>query len=286
VHNGARFVQRALDSVLGQTMQDFEIIAVDDGSTDETSEVIASVQDRRVRLVSQPNRGLASARNRGVDEANGKLIAFLDADDEWLPDKLSKQLSSFRPGVVVYSDVMFWDDRRDQAIGTYVVFDRFPRRADKFSGDLLTTLLAQSVVHPSSIMIAREDFNVVGAFDVSFPLAEDWDLCLRCAETMTFVRIEEPLVKVYRRPDSLSSDSARMIVAGTKVLEAARGRLIAAGRFDDRLKAAAALGDFGVRDMSRARRSLFAAAARRPWMIGRWRWAVSALLWGLLRGRE
>lgn len=283
VHNGARFVRRALDSVLGQTIQDLEVVTVDDGSTDGTAEIITSVQDPRVHLVSQSNSGLASARNRGAQEADSEVLAFLDADDEWLPDKLARQLPSVRRGVVVYSDVTFWDEPTGRDIGTYKVFDRWPKDLEKFSGDLLEPLLAQNIVHPSTVVMTRADFEAAGRFDTTLRMVEDWDLWLRCAETMSFLRIEEPLARIRRRPDSLGADASGIRTAGTKVLSAARARLVESGRFDDKLKVATGLGEFAIRDMSAARRTLFGSVARRPWDLSRWRWAMSALLWPLIR---
>src|ERR1044072_1267030 len=92
LYNKAPYVRRALDSIQAQTFSDFEVIVVDDGSTDEGARIVESYTDARVRLVTQPNAGPGPARNRGIAEAKGEFIAFLDADDEWLPDYLSESL--------------------------------------------------------------------------------------------------------------------------------------------------------------------------------------------------
>src|SRR5437764_13661053 len=90
-YNAAKTVGRAVDSVLAQTFADFELIVIDDGSTDSTAEVVQSRRDQRIRCITVANGGVASARNRGLDLASGDLVAFLDADDAWLPTKLERQ---------------------------------------------------------------------------------------------------------------------------------------------------------------------------------------------------
>src|SRR6266446_940152 len=92
LYNKVRYIQRALDSVLAQTYTDFEVIVVDDGSTDGGAEVVACCTDRRVRLIRQSNQGPGPARNRGVEEAAGGYVAFLDSDDEWLPAFLERSV--------------------------------------------------------------------------------------------------------------------------------------------------------------------------------------------------
>ena len=95
--NYGRFLEQAIQSVLGQTFQDFELIVVDDGSTDDTREVLARFEsDRRVRCLFQANRGDAAARNTGILNAGGRYVAFLDSDDYWMPEKLERQLGIMR----------------------------------------------------------------------------------------------------------------------------------------------------------------------------------------------
>src|SRR5262252_3345733 len=92
LYNKERWIKRALDSIACQTLTDFEVIVVDDGSTDGGSDVVANYKDPRVRMVHQPNAGPGSARNRGIAEARGELLAFLDADDEWFPNYLQDSI--------------------------------------------------------------------------------------------------------------------------------------------------------------------------------------------------
>ena len=94
--NYGKYIERAIDSILTQTYQDFEIIVVDDGSTDNTKEIIRSKKSDKIRYFYQENKGAPAARNKGIVESKGKYIAFLDADDEWLPTKLEKQVDKFQ----------------------------------------------------------------------------------------------------------------------------------------------------------------------------------------------
>jgi glycosyltransferase involved in cell wall biosynthesis len=255
-----------------------EIVTVDDGSTDRTREVVASFNDARITTITQDNRGLAAARNRGIAEATHSLIAFLDADDEWFPERIEKQLPFASAGRFISSDALFWDERSGKDIGTYALFDRFPRDQRKFIGNVLQGLLAQNFIHPSTVLINRKDLLDHGGFNESLPVAEDWDMWLRLAEDMHHERVDFPLARVRRRPDSLQADSVRLTEFSTRVLDEAAHRLRLGGRLDDRLRASLGLGYFGSRATSKARHELFMAAIRRPWRFSRWYWAGASLV--------
>src|ERR1700742_2594037 len=94
LYNKARFVRRTIDSILGQRFTDFEVIVVNDGSSDGGEKIVEAISDPRLRLISQPNAGPGAARNRGLAEARGEYVAFLDSDDEWLPDFLTIAVSA------------------------------------------------------------------------------------------------------------------------------------------------------------------------------------------------
>ncbi|MCF3623160.1 glycosyltransferase family 2 protein, partial [Planktothrix agardhii] len=109
VYNGEKTIQKTIESVLQQTWQDFELIVINDGSQDATLEILSSIQDPRLRILSYSNAGLASSRNRGITEATGEYISFLDADDLWTPDKLEAQFQALEEhpeAAVAYS----WTD--------------------------------------------------------------------------------------------------------------------------------------------------------------------------------
>ena len=188
--NRAQDVAAAVASVLDQTWTDFELIVVDDGSTDDTDAALAPLADR-IRLLRQPNRGVSAARNAGIDAARGRLIAFLDSDDRWLPKKLAVQKA-------------FFDAHSDARIcQTEEVWIRNGvrvnpgRRHRKPSGNIFIPSLALCLVSPSAVMMRRELFDAIGRFDETLPACEDYDLWLRVACRYPVHLIDEPLIVKY-----------------------------------------------------------------------------------------
>lgn len=185
--NRARFVGRAIDSVLSQTFQDFELIVVDDGSTDGTAELL-SKNYPNIRIFLQPNRGVASARNLGIRNASGELIAFLDSDDEWLPRKLEKQVSlydSHEPFFICHSDEIWIRngcELKQQA------------KHKKQGGRFFERALERCLISPSSVIISRALLDKVGLFDESLLAAEDYDMWLRITAFHTVRFVEEALI--------------------------------------------------------------------------------------------
>jgi len=177
----------AVDSVLGQSFRDFELIVVDDGSGDGTVEKLAAYGSS-VQLFSQPRRGVAAARNLGTHHSKGAYIAFLDSDDLWNPSKLEVQVAFMR----VHPDA--------QICQTEEIWVRNGRRVNpkkkhrKPSGDVFRASLDLCLVSPSAALMTREMFDRVGGFDESFPVCEDYDLWLRVARDVPIHLIPEPLV--------------------------------------------------------------------------------------------
>jgi glycosyltransferase involved in cell wall biosynthesis len=191
-YNYGRFLAGALDSVLGQSFGDFEVIVIDDGSTDETDTVIAPYRsDRRVRYQRTYHVGASRARNIGICLAQGPLIAFLDADDVWLPHKLEQQVALFRADSdlgVVYARRLLID-----ADGWELEHAQSPH----YRGWVLPQIFRRNFLCFSSSMVRRSAFDDVGLFDEGLPLAMDYDLWLRVALRFRFDYVDEPLVK-YR----------------------------------------------------------------------------------------
>lgn len=197
-YNRASVIRRAIDSVLAQTFEDFELIVVDDGSDDETELVLLQYGDR-IRVVRQSNRGVSSARNRGVAEAEGRLIAFLDSDDEWLPDKLDLQVDRYHAvgePFVCHTDEIWMRDGRE-------LNQKAQHR--KQGGRFFVRALERCLISPSSVMVSRGMFDLRGLFDESLPAAEDYDLWLRITAFHPVDFIPIPLViKHGDRSDQLS----------------------------------------------------------------------------------
>jgi len=190
----AHFLGQALDSVLAQTHRNVEVIVVNDGSPDNTDEVMAPyLSDTRVRYIKQENAGQAVAKNRGIQEATGEFIAFLDADDAWEATKLESQIRLFaRPDVGVTFTMMDFMDEGGKRIPYTVTELSRPRR-----GRVTKELFVDNFVPFSASMVRRKCFEVVGMMDASLRMAIDWDLWLRMSVHYEFDFVEEPLL-LYR----------------------------------------------------------------------------------------
>ncbi|MFA6142101.1 MAG: glycosyltransferase [Candidatus Omnitrophota bacterium] len=193
LYNGKKFIVETIDSVLAQTRKDYEIIVVDDGSTDGAYEEIWKLYGEKIRLFRQENQGIAAARNKAILEARGEFIAFLDHDDIWLPTKLEKQMRMFEanPGVgLVYSNSVILDEG---GIRNRTIFDIEPPKRGHAFYDLL-----KADFIPVMTAITRKDILLdAGLFDKKFIVAEDWDLFLKIARKHEIDYIDEVLVK-YR----------------------------------------------------------------------------------------
>ncbi|HWQ12461.1 MAG TPA: glycosyltransferase [Roseiflexaceae bacterium] len=205
-YNYGRFLPRAVASVLAQTCGDLELIIVDDGSTDETPEVAARLTDRRVRYVRQANQGPGAARNTGIALARGTYLAFLDADDTWLPEKLERQvacISGQEQIALVYTGVVYVNER-----GT--ALRHVPAR---LRGDLFVPLLRENIISgsASSALVRASCIREIGGFPTSIRRNEDWLVWLRIAARWQIEAVDRELVCIMVHPTSASADHYRMI---------------------------------------------------------------------------
>jgi len=186
-YNRAWILKEAVDSVLTQEFGNFELIVVDDGSTDATAELLAAYGDR-VRVLRQTNRGVSAARNAGLAAARGKLIAFLDSDDIWLPRKLPAQVAFYQshPDALINQTEELWvkNGRRVNP----------GKRHRKRGGMIFEPSLDLCLVSPSAVMVRQELFERVGRFDERLPACEDYDLWLRVSCRCPVYLIETPLI--------------------------------------------------------------------------------------------
>lgn len=191
LYNKAPYIARAIDSILSQTMQDFEIVVVDDGATDDGGQIVASYTDPRIRLIRQENQGVSAARNRGIQEARADIIAFLDADDEWLPTKLEKQLAKLKsdPDVGAIYCLYCW---RDLSNG---IISYRPNKSQHINGWILKQQIIEDQTNGApSYVIKRDLFNKIGFFDTALKAREDWDLSIRLATITKIDLVHEVLV--------------------------------------------------------------------------------------------
>lgn len=171
-YNRAHMLKDAIDSVLAQTYPNFELLVVDDGSTDDTQALLESY-GRRIIAIHQSNKGVSAARNRGIRSASGELIAFLDSDDYWRPEKLAVQLDFFmtRPETVLCQTEEIWI-RNGVRVNP-------KQRHKKLSGMIFEASLPLCLISPSAVMMRKALLEEVGVFDETMPACEDYDLWLR-----------------------------------------------------------------------------------------------------------
>lgn len=191
-YNGAAYVADAIESILAQSRRVDEIVVIDDGSTDNTSDIVARYEPYGVRCIRQENRGLPSARNRGIRETSGELIAFLDCDDVWLKEKNALQVAYLlaHPDVaLVAGHVWWWDPIADKRW-----LGRLGTNASRVRRELLVD---NCVGNASGVLLRRSVLERSGTFDPSEVWAEDWELWMRIAAHGKIGFIDRPLI-VYR----------------------------------------------------------------------------------------
>jgi glycosyltransferase involved in cell wall biosynthesis len=283
-YNSAAYLPEAIESALGQTVPPLEVIVVNDGSTDGTARILDQYRGR-IRSIFQENRGLSAARNRGIAAARGDLIAFLDADDIWLPEKLEQQLACLamhpRAGLV-HTDIFWWDERT----GTK---SRRDAEGNEFVGRCSQSLFFRSRVTPSTMLVRGECLAQVGDFDEAIrrPTTQDYDLLFRITRYYELAYVAEPLI-LYRLHGSNFSKQVRAMEEDTlyvlrKVLRAdpdlgkALGRRVVHERlFDLSFSIGYQYHDAG--QSTEARRYLLQALRHRPLSAATWLLYLANLL--------
>jgi len=200
-YNAEAYIETAVDSVLAQRFRNFELIVVDDGSSDSTAARLGAYGDA-LRCIRQPNGGVSRARNRGIEASRGRLVAFLDADDVWLPEKLGRQTSLLATRT---------DSRACYTAATVANAALRPIAVDRCPEGAVTTLnlLLRGNVVPgggSSMQCERELLTEAGGFDPYLSLCADWDMWLRLVARTKIVGVDDPLVIYRRTPGSMSAD--------------------------------------------------------------------------------
>ncbi len=216
VYNAEETIKDTIESVLSQTYSQFEIIVINDGSQDKTLEIVSRILDPRLKVLSYPNAGVSVSRNRGISQAAGDYVSFLDADDLWTPDKLETQLKALQANpqaAVAYS----WTDWIDES-------GQFLRSGGHITvnGDVYAKLLLRDFVESgSNPLIRRQALTEVGGFDESLNLAADWDMWLRLAARYEFVAVPSSQILYRVSPNSMSSNVWKMEAESLQIIERA-----------------------------------------------------------------
>ena len=268
-HNRADSIVQAVTSVLNQSFTDFELIIVDDGSTDDTVDRIEEISDPRMQLCRSPrNEGVSAARNRGIERSRGTWVAFQDSDDEWLPLKLEKQLKGIKNAekkcVASYCGMLVVGPLESEGLArTHTMYIPDSKMTD-VSGDILESILRTSFISTQTMMVRRDILNKLGGFDEALYSLVDWDCALRVSRLGDWAFVDEPLVIQRFSPNSLTRNLDRRVRSTVHVVEKNRDLLsrspdVLANHYRTIAGSYRRLGDF-----DRARQYLRAARESRP----------------------
>ncbi|MGD1703491.1 glycosyltransferase [Dapis sp. BLCC M229] len=205
VFNGQNTIKKTIESVLNQTWKDYELIIINDGSTDSTEEVISNISDPRIKVFNYPNAGPSASRNRGTTIASGKYISFIDADDLWTPDKLEKQLQKLEENPqakLAYS----WTNYIDESDNFLYPGGHITANGNVYEKLLLNNFLENG----SNPLIDRQALIEIGGFDESLFAAEDMDVWFKLAFKYEFVAVPSPQILYRLSTNSLSTNLARV----------------------------------------------------------------------------
>ena len=189
-YNRKEFLKRSIDSAINQTKKPFEIIVVDDGTTDGTETMIKSDYDF-VKFIKQKNKGVSAARNIGIKVSIGEWICFLDSDDEWKRDKLEKQINAMKSN----PDYKFFHSNEIWIKNGLRINQK--KKHKKYGGDIFDKCLDMCRISPSSVMINKTVFDEVGNFNENLVVCEDYELWLRICDKYRVFFIDEPLIIKY-----------------------------------------------------------------------------------------
>ena len=259
--NRADVLSRAIDTVLAQTFANWELIIVDDASTDATPDVLAQARSRdaRIRSIRMDQRvGASRARNTAIDAARSDLIAFLDDDDEWFPEKLHTQVAVLR-------------DRADAGVCCTHFLERDADGVDHLygsaagnGGDLARRLRQGNVLSFSTPVVRRSLLELVGGLDERLPRLQDWDLWLRLSRVTRFAIVPVPLARVHRTAGSISHQPEALRIAAELLLE--KDRNDPALGDGERADLQHALGQLLIANgLSTYGRALVVESLRHPW---------------------
>ncbi|MBI4845999.1 MAG: glycosyltransferase [Candidatus Omnitrophica bacterium] len=206
--NCVKYIRQTLDSALSQDYENFEIICVDDGSTDNTLNILREYSRKfpdKVNVLTQKNSGPAAARNLGIKKSRGEFVAFLDSDDIWLAEKLSLQsevLLRDKNIAFVHADFAYFNDEEEEKKSEFCIAEK-----KKFSGDIFHALFKKNFILTSSVLARKEILEKTGLMDEGFRMSEDYELWLRIAQGSKAGYVDKALVKYRKHSQSMTTDN-------------------------------------------------------------------------------
>lgn len=213
-YNRSATIQRSIDSVLGQSYKELELIIVDDCSSDNTVEIVNSYQDKRIKLICLPeNRGANVARNKGICAAKGEYIAFQDSDDEWLKDKLEIQLAYInrtRKKVCYCQHTLITETEK-------ISIPEYTDQKENYEEKITDVLRKRNVISTQTLIIHKEVVEKIGMFDETLKRLQDYEFVIRICQKYRVAYIDRPLVNVYRMEESISNDNRALADALRKI---------------------------------------------------------------------
>lgn len=215
-YNAEKTILETIQSIQAQTFSDFEIIVINDGSTDNTLDILSTIDDPRLRVCSYKNGGLPVARNRGIEQSTGEFISFIDADDLWTPEKLEAQFEALNrhPNAgVAYSWTAFIDENSQFLYAWKPLY---------YEGNVYPELLCKNFISSGSNILVRKGYiEAAGRFDPSLKSVEDWDYYLRLAAICPFAVVPEYQILYRRSTQAMTSKLDVMETANLIVMERA-----------------------------------------------------------------
>ncbi|MGG6293246.1 glycosyltransferase [Leptolyngbya sp. AN02str] len=212
-YNSMKYLPETVASVQAQTFRDYEVLIVDDGSSDSIYQWYGTLNDPRIQLIKQMNQGASTARNTGIAKSTGEYLAFLDADDLWLPTKLENQVHLFERSPecgLVHTWLSLIDANGRRTGRTF---------QPTTEGHAWAQLVERNTIGCCSVMVRRECFDAAGVFDTSLRSAEDWDMWLRIAAQYPIGLVPKPLA-LYRLLPSSKSKNCQLVEASlTQIIE-------------------------------------------------------------------
>lgn len=228
-YNRSAKLKKSIESILRQSYTDFELLIVDDASTDDTQEMVEAVGDERIRYIRQEvNGGASAARNEGVRQARSEIIAFQDSDDIWLPDKLEKQMSYWK---IHPKYSMIYCSYTKYVEGQKIIVPNAGWRGS-LEGQLFPWLAQRNSIGAPTMLMKRECFLEAGGFDTSLKALEDWDFVLRFSEKYEIGYVNESLVDSYDSPDGVSSRGGAYYESRCRMIGKYKAQMISANVFD------------------------------------------------------